>query len=286
MVIFLSVVFGLISMIAYGASNAYSKPLSQRIGASQIIFLRGLIMLVVLGIISIPTYYYLGNWTVVLSAIGLGVVGYLPVLAFTHGIKESPLGIMAPIAGSAPLITVVLSFLFLGLTLHLSQWLAVTLIVAANIAVSVDVRNWRQSNLLKLSSGIPYALIAALGWGLYAFFLIPISQQIDPWLAAFLTEIGVTTAAGLHVKFSAKKIQMNQLFNPKVIVNAVLLCFGIIAFTVGVRYFNVGIVAALSGSTALVSMLIGVRIFREKLKVKDRIAALVMILSVAALSIV
>jgi drug/metabolite transporter (DMT)-like permease len=178
-----------------------------------------------------------------------------------------------------------MSFLFLGIVLHASQWVAVILIIVANIAVSVDVRNWRQSSLLKLSSGIPFALIAACGWGLYAFFLIPISQQIGPWLAALITELGVTTAAGLHIMFSAKKIKMNQLLNPKVVVNALLLFLGIVSFTVGAKYLNVGIVAALSGSTALVSMLIGLRFFKERLKLKDRISAIIMILSVAALAV-
>jgi len=255
------------------------------VGPSQIIFLRSLISVIILSVICIFTYKSLGSWQVILSAFALGLVGYLPVLAFTHGIKESPLGIIAPIAGSAPLITVILSFLFLGLALDVPQWVAIILIIVANIAVSVDVRNWRQSNFLKLSSGIPFALIAAFGWGIYSFILIPISQELGPWQSALLAELGVTIAAGLHIKLSSKKFNMHYIMNTKVIVNALLVFVGVVSFTVGVSNFNVGIVAALSGSTALVSMLIGMRHFGERLKLKDRVSALVMILSVAALSL-
>jgi len=272
-------------MITFGASNAFSKPLSKMVGPAQIIFLRSLISVIILGFICLFTYKSLGSWQVILSAFGLGLAGYLPVLAFTHGIKESPLGIIAPIAGSAPLITVILSFLFIGLVLHPAQWIAIILIIVANIAVSVDVRNWRQSNFLKLSSGIPFALIAAFGWGVYSFVLIPISQQLGPWQSALLTELGVTVAAGLHIKLSAKKFNMQYITNKKVIVNALLVFVGVVSFTVGVSNFNVGIVAALSGSTALVSMLIGMHHFNEKLKLKDRISALAMIFSIAALSL-
>jgi len=285
MIVFLSVLIGLLSMVTFGTSNALSKPLSKMVGPSQIIFLRSLISVIILSVICIFTYKSLGSWQVILSAFALGLVGYLPVLAFTHGIKESPLGIIAPIAGSAPLITVILSFLFLGLALDVPQWVAIILIIVANIAVSVDVRNWRQSNFLKLSSGIPFALIAAFGWGIYSFILIPISQELGPWQSALLAELGVTIAAGLHIKLSSKKFNMHYIMNTKVIVNALLVFVGVVSFTVGVSNFNVGIVAALSGSTALVSMLIGMRHFGERLKLKDRVSALVMILSVAALSL-
>ena len=285
MIVFLSVLIGLLSMVTFGTSNALSKPLSKMVGPSQIIFLRSLISVIILSVICIFTYKSLGSWQVILSAFALGLVGYLPVLAFTHGIKESPLGIIAPIAGSAPLITVILSFLFLGLALDVPQWVAIILIIVANIAVSVDVRNWRQSNFLKLSSGIPFALIAAFGWGIYSFILIPISQELGPWQSALLAELGVTIAAGLHIKLSSKKFNMHYIMNTKVIVNALLVFVGVVSFKVGVSNFNVGIVAALSGSTALVSMLIGMRHFGERLKLKDRVSALVMILSVAALSL-
>jgi len=219
----------------------------------------------------------------VLSGIGLGIAGYLPVLAFTHAIKESPLGIIAPIAGASPVFTLLFSFLFLGVILHPIQWVAALLIVAANTAVSVNVRNWRNSDFLKMSSGVPFALVAAVGWGLFYFLLVPISKELGPWLAALCVEIGVTIAAGVHIKALKKKTSLRTSLRKDVILNGFLICLGTVAFTIGVSKFNVGIVAALSNSTALIATLIGVYMFHEKLKSKDRIAAAIIIACVAAL---
>ncbi len=283
--VFYSVLLGMVAMLAYGLANAFSKPLSQKLGPAQTIFLRGFTILIILAVVAIPNYHYLSHWGTALLAIGLGMAGYLPVLAYTHGIKESPLGIISPIAGTSPLITVVLSVIFLGVVLHPGQWLAVIMVIAANVAISVDVKNLRQSNFLRVSSGIRFAIAATLGWGTFYFSLVPITKIIGPWLAALLVEIGVTTAAGLHLKLSSQNVKLAIALQARVIANGVLICLGTLAFTLGVKYFNVGIVAALSNSTALVATLLGVYLFHERLHVKERIAAAVMIGGVFALTL-
>jgi drug/metabolite transporter (DMT)-like permease len=285
MTIPLSVLCGLLSMFAYGLANVFSKPLSQKLGAPQTLFLRSFTILLILIIASIPTYHYLSHWQMAVAAIGLGMGGYLPVLAYTQSIKESPLGIIAPIAGSSPLVTVVLSCIFLNVALNSGQWIAVVLIMIANVTVSIDFKNWRQSRFLRMSSGIPLAVAAAIGWGLFYFFLVPVTRTMSPWLAALLVEVGVMLASGLHIRYSAQTVSLKQALQPTVIINGIFICLGTVAFTVGVRYYNVGVVAALANSTALIATILGVYLFHEKLRTRDRLAAAVMIASVAALSL-
>ncbi len=285
MTLLLSVALGLLSMLAYGFANAFSKPLAQKLGAPQTLFLRGLTLVSLLAVAAIPSYHNLSHWQIALAAILLGMAGYLPVLAFTHGIKESPLGIMAPISGTSPLITVLLSWLFLSLHLSSLQWLAITIVVGANIAISVNPRNWRNSSLLRRSTGVPYALMAAVGWGLFFFLFVPLSRSLGPWLATLLAEIGVTLAAGLHARSSGRTPKLSSAFQPAVIGNGLLVGTGTLAFAIGASQFNVAIVATLSNSTALISSLLGVWLFREQLGAKEKIAGAVMIGGVAALSL-
>lgn len=285
MVAFLSALLGLLSMLSYGWANALSKPLTQKLGPAQFLFLKGVGTSLILAVVAIPSYHYLSHWTVVLEALALGLAGYIPVLAFMHAIRTSPLGMVAPVSGSAPLITVALSVGFLNVTLHKLQWLAIVIIIVANVIVSVDIRNWRQSRLLHKASGIPFALVAAIGWGLFYFFLIPITRVLGPWLASLLVEVGVTVAAGYHIKSTAKKSTFSDAWRPDILFNAVLTCAGTLAFAFGVKHYNVGIVAALSNSTALVTTLLGVLLYQERLHLKERLSALAMIASVAILSL-
>lgn len=285
MFIALSILIGLVAMVAYGTTNAFSKPLAKKYGVAGVIFLRGFTVLALLGIATMFEAPSGISWDSVLLALGLGAVGYIPLLAFTHGIKDSPLGVIAPIAGTAPLITVVLSSMFLGFELHGSQWIALGLVIAANVAVSVNVRNWRQSQLLQRASGVPFAFIAALGWGLFYFLLVPLSKSLGPIMAAFLVEVGVTTAAGLHL-FTTKnrpKLLKSDILRAPVVVNGVLISIGTVAFTFGVSHYSVPIVAALSNSVAVITILLGVALFSETLQLKQRMASIVMIAGVVAL---
>lgn len=285
MLIVVSVLLGLVAMVAYGLANVSSRPLAKTYGSAQLLYLRGFAVAVVLGLISVPSVHSLSHGWAVFGALVLGMAGYLPVLAFTKGVRESPLGVVTPIAGTAALITVVLSVLFLDVQISAAQWAAIAVVVVANIAVSVDINNWRSSKVLHKSSGVPYALAASLGWGVFFFALVPLANTLGPWLAAFLTEVGVTVAAGLHIWKAKMHVRIKDALAPSVAGNGLLICVGTLAYTIGVRYYNVPIIVTLSNSTAIVSTVLGVLLFHEHLEHSDRIAGAFMMAGIAALTL-
>ncbi len=281
----LSSVLGLISMFAYGFASAFSKPLANKFDPIQVIYLRGLIICLILAILSIPHYQDLAHIKYIFLALGLGIVGYLPSLAFMYSIKNSPLGIVAPIAGASPFITVLLSFIFLNIPIKSLQWLAIFLIIIANMVVAINIRDWRRSNIFKLSSGVPFALMATIGWGLFYFLLVPITKHIDPWLSALFVEVGVTLMASLHIQLTNRKLSIKDIKKNPIILNGILICLGTLGFTIGVQYFNVGIVETLSNSTALITIVLSIYLFHEHLHLKERLSSLIMILGIIILSI-
>ena len=203
MIIFLSVVFGLLAMLFFALANAYSKKLSQQLGATQTIFLRCFSALIILGFATAINFSGDIKWQYTILAVILGIFIYLPLLAFTHAIKYNPIGIIAPIAGTAPLVTVVLSTIFLGIVLTPIQWFAIILVLIANVAISADLKSWKNFKIIKTSNGVPLALAAAIGWGLSSFLLVPVANSLGPWLSAFFVELGVALAAGIHLKLTS-----------------------------------------------------------------------------------
>jgi drug/metabolite transporter (DMT)-like permease len=280
-----AIICGLLSMATYGLSNVQSQPLAKKIGPAQMLFLRGIIISVILAICAISNFDKFTLYKEVFLTLLLGMAGYLPVLAFTHGIKISRISIISPIAGTSPLVTVLLSFFILKTAIHPVQWLAIVVVIGANVVMSIDLKNIRNSNALQLSSGIPYALIATLGWGCFYFFLVYATTSLGPWVSAFLVEAGVTIAAGLHLLFSHQKTPFKKTLSDGIIINGMLICIGTVAFTVGVRYFNVGIVATLSNSVAIVSALVATYMLHEHLTRKEKLAAIAMIAGIIALTI-
>lgn len=272
-------------MFGYGIGNVYIQPYAKLLGTTRSVFVRGVVMCALIGITAIPSLLHVHDWRAVLAAFGVGVLGYLPLLTFTQGLKTSRISVVVPIAGSSPLITVLLTALFLHVHLHGVQWLGVLVILAANIAVSVNVRSLRDSNALKLGSGIPYGLLTALGWGLVFFLIIYPTRSIGPWLSAFLLEFGVLVGAGIHITLRGGDYGWKYLTSRLTIVNALLIGGGTLAFTVGVRYFNVGLVAALGNSMAAVSVIGATLVHHERLTKKEKVLAACMVLGVIAITL-
>lgn len=282
----LAILFGLLSMLGYGLANTGAQPLARKLGSAESIFLRGFTIVIVLGVASLFHLNQLHHhWGAMLISFLLGVIGYLPLLAFTHGIRTSRLGIVAPIAGCSPLVTVVLTATLLHSSLNTNQWLGVIIIIIANIAVAFNLRNWRESSALQLSSGVPFALIAALGWGTFYYLLVYPTRQIGPWWSALLVEMGVTFAAALQMKKDKSTYGIRRALWPAVILNGLLIILGTVGYTIGVSYYKVSIVAALSNSTAVISTALAVLLLKEKLRQIEWYAAAAMILGVIAISI-
>ncbi len=285
MFIILGVLFGLLTMVAYGLANGLSQPLARKLKSSQFLFLRGLIICLFLLIASLPSYESFNQLRPVTETILLGMLGYLPLLAFTHAIKISRLGVVAPIAGTAPIVTVLMAFALLHAPIEQLQWLAIIMIIIANVVVTVNLKDWRSSSKVKVTSGIPYALLASIGWGIFFFLLIYQALSLGPWLAAFLVELGVTIAAGLHCLIAKEKVRFKEALTRPVIINALLVVIGISAYTFGVSNYHVGIVAAIGNSTTVVSVLVGIILYKERMRLKEKLAAATMVLGVFLVSI-
>jgi drug/metabolite transporter (DMT)-like permease len=285
MTLFMSVLLGMVSMVTYSLANVYSQPIVRKIGSTQVLFLRGLVITGILAIACIPSYHQLQDPLQALLTLLLGIAGYVPVLAFMHGLRVSRVGIVAPIGATSALVTVVLAAVFLAAPLSWLQWLAIVIVIAANVAISVNPKDIKSSNVMQFASGVPYALIAAVGWGLFYFLLVYPTRDMGPWMSALLVEAGVTVAAGLHLYQSQQTFKLKDIKSPILVGSGVCIVIGTVTYTIGVYSYNVGIVAVLSNSTALVSALLAAWLFKERLNNFEKIVAAVMIAGVILVSL-
>lgn len=281
-VILLSVILGVICMLAYGLSDVLSKSLIHKYGAVKSVAVREVYVVFFSLLLALPFLAGVGDWKMFGLAILLGMAGYLPLLAFFVSLAKSPIGIVAPITGAAPLITLVLSIAFLSSTIGSLQWSAIFLIILANILISLSIKHSKNKEWLE---GIPYAIFATVGWGIFFFLVIPIARSLGPWVTPLATEGGILIASFLHLLATHQPINKLNIRDKTIIAPALFIVIASIAYALASQHAAPSIFSPIAQSAGIVAIVVGAIMLHEKLGLRQRILTCVMIIGVILLSI-
>lgn len=286
MALSLGIVFGLIAMIGYGISNAISKVPAKILGSRKTVFFRNLMTSLILFIALLffikETVFSLEY---IIIAIIISIIGYIPLVSFFQAVKHGKVGIVTPIANASIIFTVLFSIIFFKETLSQIQIFSIILIIAGIILISMDIKDWKNSELFNLKSGIPFALLAAFFWGIVFFlFKIPV-LVLGAFLTAFLVEFGIAVSSYLHLKSSKIKITIpDKKMYPYLLVLGVLGAIALVSYNFGVKNYNVSVVAAITFANPVVATLYGKFVYKEKLSIMQYIAGLLIILGIVSLA--
>jgi len=157
--------------------------------------------------------------------------------------------------------------------------------VLANVMVAINFRDFRQSNIAKLSSGVPHGLGTSVLWGVVFYLIIFPGRVIGPWQTALFLELGVTAAAAAHLMFRHEKLRWRESVKLPLLLNAFLIAGGTVLYNVGVRWFNIGVIASMTNSNAVVSVIAAVIFFRETFTRREKLTAAAMVLGILLISL-
>ncbi|HZX44879.1 MAG TPA: EamA family transporter [Candidatus Nanoarchaeia archaeon] len=282
---FLGILFGLLSMLGYGLSNAIAKVPSGKIGSVRTVFYRNIFVSLFLFIILLFTDFTLSPLYIILALI-ISLIGYIPLLFFYKALSVGKVGIVSPVANSSVIWTILLSIIFFKESLTATQVLAMLFIITGIFLVSVNFRDLRNSSLFTLSSGVPYAIITSLLWGL-TFFLFKIPVNIlGPFLTSFIIELGIAIYSGIHLYTSQKSLAIKEKsMLPYLISIALFGTAGTLFFNLGISLYSVSIVSALTFSSPWIAALYGKIVYKEKLSIMQYMAIAFVVLGLVVISL-
>jgi drug/metabolite transporter (DMT)-like permease len=282
----LGILFGLFAMLGYGLSNGIAKVPTKKIGPRNTIFLRGIfISLILLSVFFLFSQQVYLSTTYILIAFSISAIAYIGFNIFYHALKIGEVGIVSPIANSSVFITVLLSIVFFEESIPLIQIFFIFFIIIGIGIISINLRNISKSNLFKISSGIPYALITCLLWGL-VFFLYKIPVNVlGPILTSFIIESGMMLFSGIDIKISRKVFTLPNRKNLiQIFFVALFGGAGTLFFSSGISVSNVSIVAPLTFANPLISTLYGKFIYKEKLNIIQYFAIFLILIGIILIS--
>lgn len=260
-----ALVFGIITMLCWGIGDFLLKLAVDKFGTLktqflQYIFSIAISIILIYALFPIPKFSWtLGLLSLFVPYCFLSIVGFL---AYTEALRRGPISLVAPVSSGYPIITAILSVILLKETITSFQWSAIFVVVVGVIIVSF-------SSLQKKISfpGFPFALIGLFSWGILFTLFKPIVSQMGVILPGLLA--GVIGFIGLAIFLIFKKettiprIKINRW--SALIFSSIILALGFIAFAVGVRVSNPGIITTISSTYPAVIILLSVIFLKEKL---------------------
>jgi drug/metabolite transporter (DMT)-like permease len=218
----LAIILGLTGATCWGASDFAARFASRRVGAYRTLF-----FMQFFGFLALSVYLkWTGGfshgiapgWQPWAMAIAAGVLNMLASLALYHSFEHGTMSIVAPVSSSYPALTVALSLLS-GERIHAvrAAGLAITLLGVILAATSFAHLQDATGSAAKtaehaqaggpergrahLSTGVGWALFAALGFGVMFWFLgfhvIPaVGSAVSVWVMRLTALISMAAAAG------------------------------------------------------------------------------------------
>jgi len=280
------IIFGLVATLGFGLHTAISQDPIKSIGPMKAIFFRNIFtsILLLLALMMLP-WKIAFSWDYVLIALVISFIGYIPLLTFYKALNAGKVGIVTPVANSSVIFTIMFSIIFFRESLTEVQLFSIAMIITGIMLISLDLKDLKHSDLFKMSSGLPYALVTCVLWGLVFFlFKFPVTV-LGPILTAFITEAGILVFAGANIAASGSGFAVpDRRTMKKIAIASFFGALGSLAYNYGITVSDVSIIAALTFANPLVATIYAKAVYKEKLCVQQYAAAAMMIAGIVFIS--
>lgn len=285
----LGIIFGLVAMFGLGLNAAISKYPTQKIGNRQMMVWREIFIvafLLVPAAFLIPETDISLKWLIITIIFSL-TVGYFPLSFFIKALEKGKVGLVVPISNSYVIFTFLLSSLFYGEEINLTKILALVIIISGLFLLSFNPKDLKGSDIFKLSSGLPYALITCLGWGIVFFYFKMPVNYLGPVLTSLVTEAGILVSSYINLKIKKEKLILpSKKVFLALIIGGIFLVIGSISFNLGLKITNqASVMSTINAASPLVAALYGFIVYKERLKSRQWLGVLVLILGIITISL-
>lgn len=279
---------GLWAMVAWGTSDWLAAKSSKQMSAyavNLVIQLPGIIiwpLALVLASQSLPTLKH----TFIISAAGICFT--TAYISFVKALSKGHVGIVVPLGSTYPLITILLTVLFLSSTFTGLQYLAMFVIIAG-IAMLAFERNRQKIPLRTLHRETVLALTAGLFWGLGNFLQNTVIDK-ENWISiVMVVNLSMYATVLIYTWF----ISRTDLVNFRTIITSriallagAFLSVGSLGFYFGSsRDKSVIIPSVVTAASPLVASSLGYFFDREKLTLLKRVGAAVAVAGIILLNL-
>lgn len=280
---------GLVTALCWGTGDWLAARSSKKHDPFSINFAVQVVGLLIIAIIwtiygfIMPAVEHL---SVILAAAVFITAAYL---FFIKALSTGSVGIVVPLGNSYPLLTLILSLVFLGSIFSGAQIFAMVSIVLGAVLLAYE-KNHKKVPLKVLHRETLLALIAASFWGVAFFLLETVVNEVPWYMLVGLISLIMTFISVLLLLIINKSAPMaavkKALANKTAVIAGVILAIGSVAYYVGSeRAGSVIIPTVISAGGPLVASALGAVVDKERIGVYKRMGAVAIVAGIIILNV-
>ena len=278
------IIFGIIAMIGWGLADFFAAIAVRKAGTFTVYFWSAMISAVFF--LSLAPFFGIPviSWTAVALLLFASLLTVISWLAFYKGFQVGKVSVVSPIALSWPAITVILSITLLKESLTLIQASGVALTIAGGIMVSFKLSDIKKLKILSPSSGVKYALIAAVGWGIHFIPVDILVEQYGWFLPLFLIH---AISAGYLLAYSTatkRKTPFPVGLGKLLLLIAGLEVFAYLSYGIGITSEHTAVVAPVIAAAPAVTVLLARKYFKESVELNQKAGIISILIGLILLS--
>lgn len=280
---------GLGTAICWGVTDWLTAKTSKKQSAVSISF-----VVEILGVLFVGAYMLISptpmptaeQWLIILGGSALIYVAYL---TFIKALSSGVVGIVVPLGNTYPLITLVLSIVFLGQVFESLQIVAMVSIVSGAALLAYE-KNHNKIPIKELHRESFMALAASAMWGVGFFVINPLVDDLS-WqvLLGSMTLVAAAISVVILTVMNARKtirVMGKALSNKHILLIALMANLGAISFYFGSEAAgSIIIPTVLSAGAPLVASALGAFVDGEKIGFAKRLGAVVVVAGIIILNV-
>jgi len=275
------VLYALISLFVWGSEGIFDKKALNKLNIYNALVLRysAVFFLVIFAAI-IFTEIKFPSIQLIPYFLFTCFIGSTAIIFFFKAMNQAGVSLATAIAKNYFLITIIISMIFFQETLSWNQWIAVLLILSAIFLLAFD----KKEKNFGLSKGVVFALLTVVGWGAYFALIKPIVLELNPFNASLFLESTIFFMILIYALATKKELKLNEKkSNLLLIVSAVLLVIGSIAYNYSISLIGASLTAILVAPTPIITSTLARIFLKEKLSKTKYIAILVSVIGLTLL---
>ncbi len=272
-------IYGLGTALGWGVADFIAAIVSRRIGVVAALLLAQFAGLICLGVFFVVTHPSLeASGAQIALLVGNGLIASIAYYSLYKGLELGPIALVSPIVSAYAAFTIVLAVVFLNEAIGGAALLGMLVTFGGVALASTDLPALRSGRATH-GPGVRFGLVSMLAFGASTFLIARLARDLGWWLPVTISRITTTVtllvgSALLHREPSFQKVDARSFAECAVI--GVADVGGLILYARGSQLGMVSIVAAASAAYAVIPVIGGVVVFRER-PVMNQIVGIVVV---------